>query len=340
LNSQPLPLERLLIVDDDPLILSSFRRSLKGRFDITTAAGAREALELVRRQPEFAVVISDLKMPGMGGIELLTQMEKISPETIRIILTGHTRLEYALEAINSGHVYTFLTKPTATDDLLQVIQNGLEQRSLRRSNAELYALKKVKDAMESVINGFSALVEARDPYTAGHQRSVTRLSIAIARHLGLTDDACQGLRMAAMIHDVGKIYVPTEFLNRPGRLSQVEFAIIKTHPTVGADILKPVDFPWPVGDIVLQHHERMDGSGYPQGLRGTEIRIEARILAVCDVLDAMAFHRPYRPALGVDVALKELESGKGVKYDADVVEACQYLFGEGGFTLSHDSAAC
>jgi putative two-component system response regulator len=333
------PLERILLVDDDPLILVSSRRALEGRFHITTAQSGTAALALLGTERPFAVIVSDLKMPGIDGIELLTRCHSISPDTVRILLTGHTRLEYVLSAINSGHVYTFLTKPTAIADLIQVIEKGLEQRDLRSYKTDLYALQKVKDAMEGVILGFSALVEARDPYTAGHQRSATRLALAIARQMGMSDHRCDGLRLASMIHDLGKLYVPTEFLNRPGRLSDVEFAIIKTHPTVGAEILKPVEFPWPVGDIVLQHHERMDGSGYPQGLRGPDIMLEARILAAADVVDAMTFHRPYRPALGVTAALEELERGKGETYDADVVEACMAVF-QAGFQVSHDSPAC
>jgi putative nucleotidyltransferase with HDIG domain len=174
-------------------------------------------------------------------------------------------------------------------------------------------------------------VERRDPYTAGHQHRVANLAAAIANEIGLSEEQIDGVRMASVIHDLGKIHVPAEILSRPGRLTENEFSIIKTHPQTGYDILKTEEFPWPVAQIVLQHHERMDGSGYPSSLSGEEILLEARILAVADVVEAMASHRPYRPALGIDKALEEISKNKGVLYDAKVADACLRLFTEKGF---------
>ncbi|OQB98598.1 MAG: Cyclic di-GMP phosphodiesterase response regulator RpfG [Spirochaetes bacterium ADurb.Bin110] len=174
-------------------------------------------------------------------------------------------------------------------------------------------------------------VETRDPYTAGHQRGVADLSRAIAMELKLTSDRIDGIQMAAIIHDLGKISVPAEILTKPNKLTEMEFELIKTHPQSGYDILKDIDFPWPIARMILEHHERMDGSGYPRNLRGDDILLESRILAVADVVESMASHRPYRPALGLNAALEEIEKNRGTIYDADAVDACLRLIREKRF---------
>ncbi|MBN1473490.1 MAG: HD domain-containing protein, partial [Syntrophaceae bacterium] len=179
----------------------------------------------------------------------------------------------------------------------------------------------------------SAAVETRDPYTSGHQRRVSDLARAIAKQMNLPVDQIDGIRMAASIHDLGKISIPAEILSMPRKLSKLEFELIKTHPQAGFDIIKDIDFPWPIADIILQHHERIDGSGYPQGLSGKDILVEARILAVADVVEAMASYRPYRPGLGLDKALEEIAQNKNILYDAKAVEACLKLFKEKGYKL-------
>lgn len=197
----------------------------------------------------------------------------------------------------------------------------------------LQSAESLKESLISTIRAIAMTVEKRDPYTAGHQNRVADLSAAIGAEIGLDPGRLEGLRLGAMIHDIGKIYLPSEILNRPGRLSAPEFALIKTHPDVGYDIIKDVNFPWPVAEMILQHHERLDGSGYPKGLKGDEIITEARIIAVADVVEAINSHRPYRPAVGLEVALEEIERHKGEHYDAEVVDACIRLFREQGYTL-------
>lgn len=179
----------------------------------------------------------------------------------------------------------------------------------------------------------ASVVEIKDPYTAGHQKRVTRLASAIAEELGLPKEQIEGIRIAGLIHDIGKVSIPAEILSKPGRITDLEFSVIKTHSQAGYDILKTIEFPWPIAQIVLQHHERLNGSGYPQGLSGEEILLEARILGVADVVEAMASHRPYRPALGIDKALEEITQNRGILYDARVAEACLKLFADKGFTL-------
>jgi DNA-binding LacI/PurR family transcriptional regulator len=193
---------------------------------------------------------------------------------------------------------------------------------------------KLRKVIEGFIKTIALTVETRDPYTAGHQFRVTELACAIGKDLGLPQERLEGLRMASIVHDLGKIYIPVDILNRPGRLRDVELNLIKIHPEIAYDILKSFDFPWPIAQIILQHHERLNGSGYPSSLQSDQIMFEAKILAVADVIEAMASHRPYRPALGIDLALKEISDKQGILYDPDVVDACLQLFQVKGYQLS------
>ncbi len=195
------------------------------------------------------------------------------------------------------------------------------------------ALDKLRKTLGGTIQALAATVETRDPYTAGHQKRVADLSRAIAKEMGLSLDRVEGIRMAGTIHDIGKICVPAEILSKPGKISESEFNIIRTHSQAGYDILKDIEFPWPIAEMVLQHQERMDGSGYPNGLKGDQIIIGARILAVADVVEAMSSHRPYRASLGIDNALEEISKNKGVFYDPDVVDACLKIFREKGYQI-------
>ncbi len=192
--------------------------------------------------------------------------------------------------------------------------------------------KRLREVMHGIIEALTAAVELRDPYTAGHQARVMQLAVAIGGEMGLPADVIEGLRYAALVHDIGKLAIPAEILAKPTGLNDTEFAIIKSHPQQAYDILKGIEFPWPIADIVLQHHERLDGSGYPNGLKDGEILLEARILAVADVVEAMSSHRPYRPALGIHKALAEIEKNKGRLYDPAVVDACVTVF-KNGFTF-------
>ena len=193
------------------------------------------------------------------------------------------------------------------------------------------ALERLGSSLESTIDAIAMMSELRDPYTAGHQRRVTHLALAIAAELGMPEDRMQPLRVAGLLHDVGKIYVPSEILSKPGRLTDLEMGLARAHVTTGYDVVAAIKFPWPIASIVVQHHERMDGSGYPAGLKGEEISLEARIIAVADVTEAMMSHRPYRPALGLDKALAEITANRGRLYDEKAVDACITLLTEKGF---------
>ena len=195
------------------------------------------------------------------------------------------------------------------------------------------AASRTRTVLETTVAAVAAAVEARDPYTAGHQRRVAALAAAIAGDLGLSSSAIEGILVGATIHDIGKLAVPAEILSKPGRLTSAEFALVKEHPKVGYKIVSGIDFPWPVADMILQHHERMDGSGYPFGLAGADILLDAKIIAVADVVEAMASHRPYRPSSGANAALAQIESDRGRLLDADAVDACLRLFRDNGFSF-------
>jgi putative nucleotidyltransferase with HDIG domain len=213
---------------------------------------------------------------------------------------------------------------------------SLEMEIDERKRAE-EALKKshhrLRQALEGTITAIAKAVEARDLYIAGHQQRVAQLSCAIAEEMGLNAEQIEGIHMGAMIHDIGKIHLPAEILGKPAKLLDTEYALIKSHPEVGYEILKDIEFPWPVAAIVHQHHEHLDGSGYPQGLVGDDILLEARIVCVADVVEAIAGHRPYRPALGTNKAFAEIEKNKSVFYDQEVVNACLNLFQKKNFAF-------
>lgn len=246
-----------------------------------------------------------------------------------------------------GALTLYASEPDAFDEheviLLQELADdlafGIETLRTRADRDRIMAeerqqAQRVRDILEESIQAIVNTVEMRDPYTAGREKRVSELTTAIAKELGLADDRIHGLRLAASVHDLGKIRVPAEILAKPGELTNIEFQLIQGHPEAGRDIVKDIRFPWPIADLVWQHHERLDGSGYPRGLKGDEILLEARILAVADVVEAMTSHRPYRPALGIDAALREIERGKGISLDVVAVDTCLKLFREGRFAFS------
>lgn len=215
--------------------------------------------------------------------------------------------------------------------LTDITKRKIEEEELKMN------YERLKKIVESVINAMVKMVEKKDPYTAGHERHVAKLATAIAKELGFSEEKVEEIKMTALIHDIGKMFIPSEILVKPGKLTEEEFAFIKLHAYHGYEILKTIDFPWNVATVVLQHHERYDGSGYPQRLKGEEILMEARILSVADVVEAITFHRPYRPGHGVEKAIQEISRYKGILYDPDVVDACLKIFKEKGFKFENSN---
>lgn len=246
------------------------------------------------------------------------------------------QLEIERENINKINQELEQRVTKRTEDY-RIVNEALEKEIAQHKRVQIElqrALDILKKSAGVTIQVMVSALEARDPYTAGHQLRSAELACAIAKEMGLPDEKIEGIRMAGCIHDIGKLSVPAELLTKPTRLSNLEFSLIKEHPSSGYEMLKNVESPWPLAQVVYQHHERMDGSGYPRQLKGEEIILEARIMAVSDVVEAMASHRPYRPSLGLEAALKEIEKNKGVLYDSSVVDACLKLFRDKGYQLS------
>jgi len=241
----------------------------------------------------------------------------------------------AEEALKKAHSELEKRIEERTEELLSTnlkLRREIEDRKITEEKLE-HSMQDLRKAMKGTIKAMALAVETRDLYTAGHQQRVTDLACAIAEEMELSGEYVDSIRMAGMIHDLGKIAIPVAILSKPGKISEHELGIIKSHTQVGYDILKDIQFPWPIAQIVLQHHERMDGSGNPNGISGNDILMEAKILAVADVVEAMASHRPYRPGLGIDKALDEIKKNRGLLYDSEVVDACLKVFAENGFTF-------
>ncbi|WP_020585727.1 HD domain-containing phosphohydrolase [Desulfobacter curvatus] len=308
----------VLVVDDEKSILKLAQRLvLQEGYNCLVASNGLEAIS-VMEETVVDVVITDLAMPKMGGIELTKQIKENYSADV-IMMTGYFRdLSYE-NAVTQG-AKDFIQKPFSTKEFQIRLNRVIKERE---TNQELkQSLKRMNEIVDGVINSLSSTVDARDPYTAGHQKRVAQLAIEIAKSMGLGETKVSSIRMAGILHDLGKIAIPAEILSKPSTLSDIEFSLIKTHPQVGYDILKNINFPTPVARIVYQHHERLDGSGYPLGLSGDDILPETKILTVADVVEAMSSHRPYRPGLGMEKALAEIQDKQGRFYDPDVVDAC------------------
>ncbi len=303
--------------EDDRFLLERALR--KAGIDLsTTWADSRgdfiRALEAGR--PD--VILCDYHLPDIDGSAALQIAGQMHPGAPVVMVTGGLSDERAAHLLRSGAQDYVLKDRLAR--LGPAVIAAIERAGALAKRCE--DAMRQKEALLCTIGAITSTVEKRDPYTAGHQDRVSAIAVAIAREMALDEERIEGLRIGAQVHDIGKISVPSEILNRPGKLTAAEFAVIKAHPETGYDIVKDVDFPWPIARMVLEHHERLDGSGYPGGLRGDEILLEARIIAVADVVESMTSHRPYRPGLGLDVALAEITLKRGTHFDAQVVDAC------------------
>lgn len=334
---------RILAVDDTPASLRLLTDLLKAEgYEVRSAINGGLALESAFGDPPELVLL-DICMPEMDGFEVCRRL-KANPKTNEvpvIFISALAETDEKLQGFELGAV-DYVTKPYQRQELLARVHAHVELTRLR-SHLEVIVQERTEELREKeeklrtslidFITALSATLEMRDPYTAGHQRRVAHLATAIAIELGLSQDQINGLYLSSVVHDFGKILVPAEILSKPGRLNDLEYGLIKMHPQTGHEILKGIDFPWPIAQTVLQHHERQGGNGYPRGLKDSEILPEAKILAVADVVEAMVSHRPYRAGLGVEVALQELRKNRGELYDPAVVDACLSLFLEKGYHL-------
>ncbi len=339
---------KILIVDDEGPVRELLGQILEmGEYDCNLAADAFEARTKLGEE-DFDLILCDINMPGESGLDFVRYALDAYPRTAVVMVTAIDDPLIADVALKIG-VYDYIIKPFERNGVLISVANALRRRQLEKDN-EAYrerlekmveertaalqeSMAKVRKALEGSIHAMALTVEMRDPYTAGHQQRVAKLAATVAEEMGMDRERVEGLRMAGVVHDIGKIAIPAAILSKPGRITEIEFNLIKIHPQVGYDILKTIEFPWPIAQIVIQHHERINGSGYPSGLSGDDILMEAKILGVADVVEAMGSHRPYRPALGMDKALEEISQKRDVLYEGAVVDACLSLFREKGFVL-------
>lgn len=287
-------------------------------------------------------------MPNVSGIQLLEELRKISKDIQVIIMTGEPTVDTAILAVQSGAT-DYLTKPIQKIDFLKSVQNAQRIKQLIEDKKNLEEENKnyqthLEDvvsrqtgaligATKSIIQLLSQVVEFRDPYTAGHQRRVGNLAAEIARKMQLSEEDIEIIRVIGYLHDIGKIVIPTEILCKPGELNSIERSLLKTHSQCGYEMLLKTDFPPIVATTIYQHHERVNGSGYPLGISANDISIEAKILMVADVVEAMQSHRPYRPSLGQKASLLEIETVSKEKFDPIVVKACLQLFRKDGYKI-------
>jgi putative nucleotidyltransferase with HDIG domain len=338
----------LLIVDDEAQIRLMLSQMLTAKgHQCTCAADPDEARSLLKGA-SFDLILCDINMPGENGMSLMRDILPRYPDTAAIMVTGIDDHVVAEQFFDLG-VYGYLTKPIDRTRVLIAVANALRRHELERINREYQAgleslvaqrTEALREMVQTkhrtlvgMVHAIAAIVENRDPYTAGHQRRVAELGRAMAVKLKMTAIEIEGIFMGGLIHDVGKIAIPSEILSKPGRLDPIEFELIKRHTTAGYEIVKDTAFDWPIADIVHQHHEKMDGSGYPRQLVGADLSPAVRIICVADVVEAMASHRPYRPALGIASALAEIDTHSGTKYDPDSVQACLALFKKDGYRL-------
>lgn len=280
-------------------------------------------------------------LPGKPLTHFVTEADRpaFQANLIQIREGGEKRnWEFRLQPGEGAPFSVSVNVRAQTDHQDQLVRVLWLLRDVRESKAEEDRLKallsRIKSSFHGIVEAVAAALEIRDPHTTGHQRRVAQLAVAIAREMGFSLNRLEGIKVAGLLHDIGKIAVPIEILSKPGELTQLEGEFIKSHCQMGFDLLKNIDFPWPVLQAILQHHERLDGSGYPAGLTDQEIILEARILGVADVVEAMICARPYGPALGIDQALEEIHQKTGILYDPEVVSVCLKLFVEKGFSFN------
>lgn len=343
---------RILLIDDERSIritLSAFLE--KELHEVVTASNVDDALAILDKGT-FDLIISDVIMGGMSGLDLLKNVRDSGLDTPLIIMTGEPTVETAVLGIQY-QASDYLSKPVDRQEFLRVVRRVLnikelldEKKQLQiendnyQKNLEVIVEQRTAALLEAsagVVSLLAKVIEYRDPYTAGHQRRVGNLAAEIALNMGLSSKQIENVRIIGYVHDVGKIVVPSEILSKPGRISEVEMALIREHAQAGYEMIIEAGLPMEYALAVGQHHERYNGTGYPNKLKNEDVSLEAKILVVADVVEAMISHRPYRPARSLETTMEEIEQNKGILYDPEVVDACMRLLKQKDYSVDDTS---
>ena len=318
--------DTVLFVDDEQNILNAVKRLfMSDTIDVLTASTALEGMELMKRNT-VAVIVSDNMMPGMNGIAFLEWTKTVSPDSVRILMTGYADLHSAIESINRGEVFRFVTKPWNDTELSQIVLDSIDRYKIVSS---------IKSADEAKLLSLAQTIELKDPYTKGHCERVATYALMLADGMDLSDVMKKNIKYGSWLHDCGKIGVPEIILNKPSELDDEQFATMKKHSRWGAVVAKTAQLPEPVVNIALYHHERFNGEGYPLGLKGINIPLEARVVAIADAFDAMTSDRPYRKKLSKEEAIAVITKSKSSSFDPALVDIFVSVLADFVFNNEH-----
>ncbi len=309
----------ILIVDDEINNLQLLKRTFRGKYRILTASNGLEGLETLKRNlSDVSLIVSDHKMPIMEGTKFLEEANLIAPDVIKILLTGFSDIEIITDAVNKCNLFQYILKPFNPDELQEAVKNGLDKFDLASSKSLI--LKDLKELFYKTIKSIACALDAKDPYTHGHSMRVTLYSIILAKELGVPESELERIETAGLLHDIGKIAIPQAILCKPGRLTEDEFTIMKSHPANSEKLIASIKKLHDISPGVKHHHERWDGNGYPDKLSGIGIPFSARVIAIADTYDAMTSTRSYRKALDHDIAINEIEKCAGSQFDPELAK--------------------
>ncbi|HIA55515.1 MAG TPA: response regulator [Candidatus Melainabacteria bacterium] len=334
---------KILLVDDEEANVRLLKRVLSDEYDTVEALSGQDGLNLLKEH-DISLIITDQRMPGMTGVQLLKESLAIRPDAMRILLTGYTDVQALIDAINSGHVYKYVPKPWDRDELRVTVRRAIETYELKQRNTQLVqdltgALSQLEEVSLGTIRALADALDAKCDYTSGHSLRVSQYALLIGKNMGLTPEELRDLELGGILHDIGKIGVPESILWKPAKLTPEETAIMAEHPVKSAQIIGDLPSLQKAKRFVMHHHEFMDGSGYPDKLVGDNIPLGARIILVADAYDAMTSDRPYRKAIGHERAIQELKKCAGRQFDPKIVEVLVRVLGEGAEPNPHELPA-
>ena len=309
----------VLIVDDEENNLQLLKRTFRGKYNILTATNGVEALDVVNKHgSEISLIVSDQKMPIMEGTDFLKRVRETNPQIVKILLTGHVDTDIIVSAINDCELFQYILKPFEPEELKIAVEKGIEKYSMANNNKVFY--KELRELFYKTIRAISNALDTKDSYTNGHSLRVTLYSMILAKELNLDENYMEDIEIAGLLHDIGKIAMPKSILCKNGRLTDEEFLVMKSHPIRGEKIVINIKKLQMISEWVKSHHEKWDGTGYPDGLKGEEIPLAGRIIAIADTYDAMTSTRPYRTALSHEVAISEINRCAGTQFAPDLAK--------------------